>query len=153
MDVPQGRPALDRHALVMTIWLSLGFAAAVLLHLGLERGAAWLILGAFGVLVAAFLGHVIVNAVLGARFTTRELALGLVLYGAALVAFGLAILLSPGFAARAFWPLSGGFVLLLVVVVFYMITQFGVRVAFQGFDVIRSFRAGPPGRAKGSPSA
>jgi len=153
MDATTGRPALDRHALVMTIWLSLGFAAAVLLHLGLSSGRTAAILGAFGVLVAAFLGHVVVNAVLGTRFSTRELALGLVLYGAALLAFGLAILLAPGFASRAFWPVSGGFALLLVVVVFYMITHFGVRGAFEGFDVIRSFRAGVAHGTKGSPPA
>jgi hypothetical protein len=153
MDATTGRPALDRHALVMTIWLSLGFAAAVLFHLGLEGGRTAAILGAFGVLAAAFLGHVVVNVVLGTRFTARELALGLVLYGAALLAFGLAILLAPGFAARAFWPVGGGFALLLVVVVFYMITHFGIRGAFEGFDVIRSFRAGAARGTTGSPPA
>lgn len=135
-----GRAALDRHALVMALWLPLGFAAAVLFHAGLASGRPVLVLGAFGVVAAAFLAHVIVNAVLGTRFTTRELALGLVLYGGALLGFGLAVLLSPAFAARAFLPVSGGLLMIFGVVVFYMITHFGARGAFEGFDVIRRFR-------------
>jgi hypothetical protein len=150
MDDSPGRPSLDRHALVMTIWLTLGFAAAVLFHMGLTWGRPAVILAAFGVLVAAFLGHVIVNAALGSRFTTPELALGLVLYASSLLAFGLAILLSPGFAARAFLPVSGGFGLVLLAVVSYMVTHFGLRRAFEGFDVIRSFRTGAGARGKGS---
>ncbi len=142
-----GRAALDRHALVMALWLPLAFAAAVLFHAGLASGRPVLVLGAFGVVAAAFLAHVIVNAVLGTRFTTRELALGLVLYGAALLGFGLAVLLSPDFAAKAFWPISGGLLLIFGIVVFYLVTHFGARGAFEGFDVIRRFRGQDEGGA------
>jgi hypothetical protein len=37
--------------------------------------------------------------------------------------------------------------------VFYMITHFGVRGAFEGFDVIRSVRAGAVRGTTGSPPA
>jgi hypothetical protein len=132
--------ALDRHALVMAIWLALGLVATALFDYGFGVGGAAFILAAYGVLIVAFIGHVIVNAVYATAFTPRELALGLVVYGTALLAFGLAVILSPGFAARAFLPLMLGFVVFGASVIFYMITHFGVRRVFDAFDVIRDFR-------------
>jgi len=146
MDTPDDHPILDRHALVMTIWITFGFAALVLFHRGLASGEAMVILGAFAILAAAFAGHVTLNAVLGRGFSAAELALGLVIYGTALLIFGLVLLLSPEFANRAFLPVSGGFVFLFVVVVFYMVTHYGVRGTFDGFNVIRSFRVRGGGR-------
>lgn len=133
--------ALDRHALVTTVWLSAGLVATTLFHYGLGRGGGGWIVAAFGVVVAAFAGHVIVNAIHHTPFGRREVALGLVLYGVALVAFGVATLASSRFAARAFAPASVGFLLVFVAVVFTMITRTGVRGAFEAFDVIRTFRA------------
>lgn len=133
--------ALDHHALVTTVWLPAGLVAAALVHYGLGRGGAPFVLAAFGVILAAFAGHVVVNLVDGIPFTARELALGLVLYAVALVAFGVATLLRPDFAARAFVPMSAGFIVIFASVVFTMVTQSGARGAFASFDVIRSFRA------------
>lgn len=132
--------ALDRHALVTTVWLSAGLVAATLFHYGLRHDGPWVVGGAFGMIAAGFVGHVIVNAVLGTRFTPREVALGLGLYAGALIAFGIATLANPHFAARAFLPVSAGFLVLFIVVVFTMIVQSGVRGAFDSFDVIRTFR-------------
>ncbi|MGE0213559.1 MAG: hypothetical protein AB7S41_17865 [Parvibaculaceae bacterium] len=146
--------AIDRHALVMTIWLSFGLVAASLFEYGFGAGGVFFVLAGFVVVLAAFAGHVIVNVVHRTTFTPRELALGLVIYAAALVSFGLATLLAPGFAARNFLPLSLGFLALFAVVVFYMVTHFGVRRVFDAFDVIRDFRpqgsAEPPSRDGGS---
>jgi hypothetical protein len=133
--------ALDRHALVMAIWLAFGFVAIVLFHYGTGAGGLPFILAAFGVILAAFVGHIIVNAVYATTFTARELALGLVFYAGALVACGLAALFVPGFGARNFLPLSLGFGAIFVGVTFYMITHFGLRRVFDAFDVIRDFRA------------
>lgn len=133
--------ALDRHALVMTIWLTAGLIAATLFHYGLGEGGAMFLLGAFGIILAAFVGHIVVNVVFGTAFSPRELALGLVLYAAALIAFGLATLAQPEFRARAFAPVSAGFVLIFFGVAFYTVTTASMRGAFEAFDVIRSFRA------------
>lgn len=133
--------ALDRHALVMAIWLAFGFVAIVLFHYGSGAGGWVCTLAAFGVVLAAFIGHVIVNAVYETTFTPRELGLGLIFYAGSVVACGLAALFVPGFGARNFLPLSLGFAAIFVGVIFYMITHFGVRRVFEGFDVIRDFRA------------
>jgi hypothetical protein len=132
---------LDRHALVTALWLALGFVAIILFDQGFGGGSTWALAGGFGVVLAAFIGHVIVNAVCETGFTPRELALGLVVFGAGLIAFVLAVLAVPGFGERFFAVMSLGFVVLFVVVVFYMVTHYGVRRVFDAFDVIRDFRS------------
>ena len=134
--------ALDRHALVMSIWLALGFIAIALFSYGFGAGGTPFIAAAFAVILIGFIGHVIVNAVYATTFTPGELALGLVLYAAALVAFGLATLLAPGFGARGFVPTSLGLVAVSAAVIVYMVIHFGVRRSFNAFDVVRQFRPG-----------
>jgi hypothetical protein len=132
---------LDRHALVMAVWLSFGLVSITLLNYGVGAGGTPFILLAFAAIFAAFIGHVIVNAVYHTTFTPRELALGLVVYATGLVAFGAAMLLAPGFGARHFLAISGGFIAIFAAVLFYMITHFGVRRVFNAFDVVSDFRA------------
>lgn len=153
MNVSSPIAALDRHALVMTIWLPAGLVAASLLHLGLGQGRAGFILAGFLAIVAGFVGHVLVNFVYASGFSPRERGLGLALYLLALVAFGFALLLKPGFAAQAFAPMAGGFLVLFAVVVFTMLTGLGVRGAFESFDVIRSFRTVTPPAMRGRDDA
>jgi hypothetical protein len=135
--------ALDRHALVTAVWLSAGLVAATLFHTGLGGAGAGFVLASFCAVLAGFVGHVIVNAVFGTEFSVREVALGLVLYGGALVAFGLATLLDPDVRSNLFLPAGAGFALLFAAAVFYMVTRAGLRGAFESFDVIRTFRASP----------
>ncbi len=137
------RQALDRHALVMTAWLTAGLIAAALFHYGLGGGGAPFLLAAFAMILAAFAAHVVVNRLYATTFSARELALGLVVFAAALVGFGLAMLVRPSFAATAFLPVSAGFIALLASVLFYMAATTGLRGAFDAFDVIRTFRAAP----------
>ena len=140
--------ALDRHALIMTLWLPAALVAAALMHFGLGAGGTAAMTSAFAVILAAFVGHVIVNTVTGTAFTARELALGMVLYLAALLAFGLSALVDPVLWDGRLWAVNGGFLALFFAAIFYLVTARGVRNAFEGFDVIRSFRAAPgdPGR-------
>lgn len=128
---------LDRHALVMAIWLPMGMVAVALMHYGLGAGGPVWVMAAFGIVLVAFTGHVIVNVVLRTEFSSREVAVGLVLYGCAMLAVGLAVLVIDGFATRYFLTMAGGLALLAIAVVFYMVTRFGVRRAFESFDVIR----------------
>jgi VIT1/CCC1 family predicted Fe2+/Mn2+ transporter len=114
--------------------------AATSYHFGMSTGGPAFIASAFAVIAAAFLGHVVANSVLGSDFSGCELALGLVVFGVGLVALGVATLASQDFAGRAFWPTSLGFVGLLAVFVFYLVTKSGLRSTFDAFDTIRPFR-------------
>lgn len=128
---------LDRHALVLAVWIPAGFAALVMLGHGLGGAQPVWLVGGFAALLAGFAGHVIVNAVLGTRFTPREVALGLVAMLAALLALVLAALTVAGFADRFFLPLTGGLAVMVAAVVLAMVIRSGPRKAFEVFDVIR----------------
>lgn len=138
-DGTRALSVLDRHALVMSIWLAIGFVALALLARGFREGGMIFVFGGFGTVIAGFVGHVITNAVTCTRFTSREIALGLVVYALALIGFLLALLVGSEAVLARFVPLSIGFLALAVVVVFYMVTHFGTRGAFRAFDVIRDF--------------
>jgi hypothetical protein len=131
--------ALDRHALVMAVWLPSALVAATLLHYGLGAGGWPFTAAGFAVVIAAFAAHVIVNVALGMVFTPKEVALGLTLYAVGLVAFALAIVLSPRFRSEDMLAVSLGFLGTAVAVIFTMIAWLGVRDAFKSFDVIRRF--------------
>lgn len=137
------REALDRHALVTTVWLALGLAAAACLHHGLGAGGVGFTAAGFVVLLAAFAGHVIVNAAYATTFAPRELALGLVVYAAGLLAFGFAVLVAPIFPMEDVLALTLGFLALGAAVVFYMVTHFGLRRVFDAFDVVRGLKSAP----------
>jgi hypothetical protein len=145
--------ALDRHVLVITIWLTAGLIAATLFHYGVGEGGPLFILAAFAAIITSFAVHVIINIVVGGDFTARELALGLVLYASALMAFVGAALSSREVANRVFLPTSLGFLGIFAAVVFYMVVHSGLRRAFDAFDTIRSFRARQPAMPdrRGSP--
>lgn len=145
-EAPAEWSVLDRHALVMSIWLAAGFMALALLARGFLATSAPLVVAAFAVVVAGFVGHVIINAVGRTLFTPREVALALVVYGLGLVWFLLSLLLRSDPVRALFVPLSAGFLVLAVVVIFYMVTHFGARGAFRAFDVISDFGPddGPP---------
>jgi hypothetical protein len=138
MDDGSATERLDRHALVMAIWLPLGFVATALLHVGLTGGGAWWIGAGFAAIIAAFTCHVIANAVLGTSFTYGETALGAVAYAAAVLAV-LATLLfaSEPVAGRILLPVALGLAALLAAVILYLVIAFGARGAFERFDVIR----------------
>jgi hypothetical protein len=132
--------ALDRHALVMAVWLPLVLVAAVAFHYGFAAGGWPFISAGFAVLIAAFVGHVIVHVILATRFTPREVALGLVIYCTSLLSFGFAMLLSSGFQSLYVLPVSVGLLCMAAVIVITMILWLGLRGAFESFDVIRRFR-------------
>lgn len=144
---------LDRHALVMTCWLAAALPAAILFDCGFGGGGARYLLAGFAVILAGFAAHVIVNAVYATGFSPRELGLGIVAYGIGLVLFLSVSLVDAPFAALNFMPLSIGFIAVGAVVVFYLITRYGARQAFDAFDAIRDFRSGErnPTRVTGDP--
>ena len=132
--------ALDRHALVIAVWLPLLLVAAAVFHYGFGAGGWPFITAGFAVLIAAFAGHVIVNVALGTQFTPKEVALGLVVYCTGLLAAGFATLVSAVFRSHYAMPVSLGFLGTATVVILTMILWLGLRGAFDLFDVIRRFK-------------
>jgi hypothetical protein len=129
----------ERHALVTAIWLPAGVVAAASLHYGFGAGGPLWVMTGFGAILLGFVGHVIVNAVLSTEFSRREVALGLVLYGFAGLALGLCSISVDGFASHDFLPAAAGLAALAAAAVFYMVARYGVRRAFENFDVVREF--------------
>ncbi len=138
--IDPGLERLDRHALVMAIWLSFGFMALALLRFALNS-QGW-ILGVIGFapLLLAFAGHVIVNAVTGTFFSQKEIALGLVAQLVGILAFVIACWSSESFRVLHAAGFGLGLIGVIVAVVFYMLIHFGLRRSFDSFDVIRRFR-------------
>ena len=133
----QQEDRLDRHALVLAIWLATGLIAVVLLHYGFGAGGLPWLAGGFAALLCGFALHVIANAVLGTGFTPREVGLGMVVYLAGWLALVFATLLVDGFAVRFLLPVAAGMILLVLIVVVTLVTRLGARAAFSAFDVIR----------------
>jgi hypothetical protein len=131
--------ALDRHALVMALWLGFAFVAVTLLKLGIEHVNLWALSLGFASVLIGFIAHVLVNIVFKTLFTPKEVALGLSVFAICLLWFGLAVFFYPQYRMNLFLPIALGFVVLTSAVIFTMITWLGVRGAFESFDVIRRF--------------
>ena len=138
---------LDRHALVMAIWCPASFLALALLHHGVTSGGGRWIAAGFVPILGAFVGHVIVNAVLKTEFTAGETALGAGAYGLALVGLLLTALLgTKELVAAIFLPAGIGLAALLSAVIIYLVIRFGPRGAFERFEVVRDNNPRPASR-------
>lgn len=131
--------SLDRHALVMALWLGFAFLAVTLLKLGIDHANWWALSLGFASVLAGFIAHVLVNIIFRTLFTPREVALGLFVFAICLLWFGLAVIFYPQYRFSLFLPIALGFVALTAAVIFTMITWLGVRGAFESFDIIRRF--------------
>ena len=72
--------SLDRHALVMALWLGFAFVAVTLLKLGIDRVNLWALSLGFASALMGFIAHVLVNIVFKTLFTPKEVALGLFVF-------------------------------------------------------------------------
>jgi hypothetical protein len=131
--------SLDRHALVMALWLGFAFLAVTLLKLGIDHVNWWALSLGFASVLAGFIAHVLVNVVFNTLFTPREVAFGLFVFAVCLLWFGLSVMFYPQHRLDLFLPIALGFVALSAAVLFTMITWLGVRGAFESFDIIRRF--------------
>ena len=148
MQPDEALARLDRHALVMALWLPTGLVAAILFHHGFTAAGAWWVAGGFVAVLAGFGGHVIVNAALGTGFGPREVGVGLILHLGAMLALAVALVLVDGFYETYFLTVAGGMAGLAAAVVFYMVTRHGTRAAFEKFDVIRENNPRPSSRLR-----
>ena len=114
---------------------------ATAFHYGFAAGGWPFISAGFVVLLAAFIGHVIVNIVFETRFTASEVALGLVTYCVSVLGFGLAMLLSSSAERLYAVPVTLGLLGMASAIVVTMILWLGLRGAFS-----RSTSSGGSGR-------
>jgi hypothetical protein len=131
--------SLDRHALVMALWLGFACLAVTLLKVGIHYANWWALSLGFASVLAGFIAHVLINLVFKTRFSPREVALGLFVFAISLLWFGLALIFYPELRLSLFLPIALGLVALTTAVIFTMITWLGVRGAFESFDIIRRF--------------
>ena len=129
------KPAMvERDLLVFSIWAVLGLGGLALLLEGFSRDSYFVSLAGTAALVAAFVAHMVVNAVFDCGFRPGEAALGISAFGALALAF------IGGWAVGALSPadyFSG--LTLLATLAFglpaYLATRYGLRGAFSRFHV------------------
>ncbi len=131
--------SLDRHAIVMALWLGFAFLSVALLKLGIDHENWWALSSGFAFVLAGFIAHVLINIVFKTLFTPKEVALGLFVFAICLLWFGLSFIFYPQHRFSLFLPIALGFMALTVAVIFTMTTWLGIRGAFESFDVIRRF--------------
>jgi len=129
---------VDRNALVLAIWMPAGFLGALLLRYGTLNNHAWWTAAGFGVIVVAFIGHILVNVLTRTTFTPGETAFGGVLLGVAILALLLGRLTMPERVdAAIFMTIGLGLTSLVVSLVVYLLIAFGPRRTLEKFDVVR----------------
>jgi hypothetical protein len=110
-------------------------------------GEGWWFAAGFVVLNVAFVGHIIINAMLKTGFSAGETALGIFGFAAVLAALLTTVLVGPSdFAMRIFMPVGLGLISMVVTVVASMLISFGPQKAFEKFDVIRDNNLRPASR-------
>lgn len=126
------QPHIDRSILVFAIWASLGFLGLGLFLEGMARDLWGLAAAGVGVILAAFVAHIVVNAIFDTGFSRGEAALGIGVYGILASVFIIAAL-SGGMTAADYYAgltLLGALALGFPV---YLVTRHGLRGAFSHF--------------------
>ena len=140
--MPNTPPHVERGILIFAIWAVFGFLGLGLFLEGMARDVWGLAAVGVGVVVVAFVGHIIVNGIFDTGFTQGETALGIGTYGL----FGLIFVAGALQGGRTmvdfyagltfFGTLAAGFLA-------YLFTRHGLRGAFSRFHVQRD---GQPGK-------
>ncbi|MGC4023814.1 MAG: hypothetical protein QM744_00705 [Mesorhizobium sp.] len=125
---------VERTIIVFCIWASLGFLGAAGLVEGFSRDSLAISLIGLAGLLAAFVAHIILNAVFGQSFTRGEAALGIGAFG--LFAFAFIASWFAGILSRAdyftgiaaFAAIGAGFLI-------YLAARYGTRGAFSQFHI------------------
>jgi hypothetical protein len=134
--MPDKSPIVERGILVFAIWAVFGFLGLGLFLEGMARDVWGLAAVGVGVVVLAFVGHIIVNGVFDTGFTPGETALGIGTYGLLGLLFVVGALrggmtMADFHAGLTFFgTLATGFLA-------YLFTRHGLRGAFSRFHVQR----------------
>ncbi len=126
------RASIERGILVFSIWATLGFLGLGFWLEGMARDMMVLSFVGIALMVAAFVAHIIVNAVYRQGFSRGETALGIGLYGLAALLYvggrlqGTMSTTGARSGLALFGVLAAGFIA-------YLATRHGVRGAFSRF--------------------
>jgi hypothetical protein len=131
------RPEEDaEHRLaVLTNWGFWGGFAIALVASGFAADSVVVSLAGYGLLVAGFVSHVIVNWVYGTGFRNGEVTAAFGLFGVAVVTFLLSWLLNPLFSRADVVSGLAGLAIVVFGFIVYLTTRFGLRGSFSMFHI------------------
>ncbi|MBN9402286.1 MAG: hypothetical protein J0I30_05660 [Burkholderiales bacterium] len=127
-------PIVERSILVFTVWAVFGFLGLGIFLEGLKQDSWLLSTAGVGVIVLAFVAHIIVNGVFGTGFSAGEAALGIGAYGLLGLVFvtgavGGSLTMTNYYSGLTlFGVLAAGFLA-------YLFTRHGLRGAFSRFHI------------------
>ncbi len=125
---------IERNILVFSIWAVLGFLGLGLILEGLAQDHYLIALTGIISIVAAFVGHIIVNAVFDQGLQPGEVALGLGVFGL-MVLFFIVGWLTTDLSMSDYYTGITLFAVLVVGFIAYLSTRYGMRSAFSRFHV------------------
>lgn len=134
MANPAPDPTIDRSILVFAIWSVLGLLGLAIVLEGLNRDVWLLAASGVAVLVAAFVAHIVVNAIFHTGFSRGETALGIAAYGVLGLVF-IAGWLSGGLSLLNFYSGLTFFGVIAAGFIAYLSTRHGLRGAFSQFHI------------------
>lgn len=143
--MPEKIPDVDRGILVFAVWAVFGFLGLGLFLEGMARDVWGLAAAGVGVVVLAFIGHIIVNGIFDTGFTPGETALGIGSYGLLGLLFVMGAL-RGGMTMADFHAGLTFFGVLAAGFLAYLFTRHGLRGAFSRFHVPRDAAHGKGAR-------
>ncbi len=125
---------IERKILVFSIWAVLGFLGLGLILEGLAQDHYFIALAGILSIVAAFVGHIIVNAIFNQGFQPGEVALGLSVFGLVVLFFILGWI-TTDLSMSDYYTGITLFAVLIIGFIAYLSTRYGMRSAFSRFHV------------------
>ena len=128
---------VQRRLLVWTSWGVFGAFGLAFAVSGFSRADLISGLLGFGLIVAGYVAHIIINRLHRAAFSVGEVALGSIAFAASAASFALSWIVAPVFPAANVAIGLSGFAAILAVFVFYMIAVHGVQGSIALIDSAR----------------
>lgn len=125
---------IERGILVFSIWGVLGFSGLGFVLEGFAQDWYLMALGGIGLLTAAFIAHIIVNAVFDQGFAPGETALGIGSFGVLALVF-IVGWISGSLTSSDYYAGLTLFAVLAAGFLAYLSTRYGLRGAFSRFHV------------------
>lgn len=125
---------LERSLLVFAVWAAIGSIGLLLIIEGFHSNSYLTAVAGVGCIIAAFVAHIVVNAVAGTGFSTGETILGLTSFGFLVLLFVFSVLLGQVSTVGFYIGLTL-FVTLICGFVIYLVTRHGLRGSFSKFHM------------------
>jgi len=123
----------EKKLAVTANWGLLGSFAVTFILSGFGNGEVVYAIIGFGLLILAFVAHIIINRIYGVGFNNGEIAIGFIVFGVALLGFVANRFLGAGYSAGETIAGVLGFGALAAAFIAYVITKYGLKGAFSMF--------------------